>query len=247
MAHFLLPGHQSGYVAIVGKPNAGKSTLLNALVGQKLAIVTAKPQTTRHRILGILSGERHQAVLVDTPGVLASARVALDSAMMRSVRTALTQADVLCAVVDAAAAAAAQDPAAGLEGLAITGAEGGPPLLVLLNKCDLLEADEAERVRSFFAKQPGVAAALCASAAHGDGIKQLEVSAYFEMRSAALLAQAPCSHAMMHRPRRPGWSRSCRWAPRCTRRTWRVPRTLLRCAGVVLTNASPSLRASPGV
>ena len=174
MAHFLLPGHQSGYVAIVGKPNAGKSTLLNALVGQKLAIVTAKPQTTRHRILGILSGERHQAVLVDTPGVLATQRVALDSAMMRSVRTALTQADVLCAVVDAAAAAAAPDPSVGLEGLALTGEAGGPPLLVLLNKCDLLERAQAESVRAFFAAQPGVSAVLCASAATGDGIKELE-------------------------------------------------------------------------
>jgi GTP-binding protein Era len=161
-------------VAIVGKPNAGKSTLLNALVGQKLAIVTAKPQTTRHRILGLLSGAGHQAVLVDTPGVMAVPRVALDTAMMRSVRTALTQADVLCAVVDAAAAAAAPDPSAGLDGLAITGEAGGPPLLVLLNKCDLLPAEQAERVRAFFAQQPGVAAALCASAATGDGVTQLE-------------------------------------------------------------------------
>ena len=89
----------------MGKPNAGKSTLLNALVGQKLAIVTAKPQTTRHRIVGLLSGPGHQGMLVDTPGVLAESRNALDGAMMRSVRTTLTQADVLCVVVDAAAAA----------------------------------------------------------------------------------------------------------------------------------------------
>ncbi len=172
---FALAGHRCGYVAIVGKPNAGKSTLLNALVGQKLAIVTAKPQTTRHRILGILSGPDHQAVLVDTPGVLAAPRVALDAAMMRSVRTALTQADVLCAVVDASVAAQLEDPSDGLAGLSITGAEGGPPLLVLLNKCDLLPPDEAERVRRFFEERPGVAAALCASAATGEGVKQLEV------------------------------------------------------------------------
>jgi GTP-binding protein Era len=162
-------------VAIVGKPNAGKSTLLNALVGQKLANVTAKPQTTRHRILGIISAPGHQAVLVDTPGVLAAPRVALDAAMMRSVRTALTQADVLCAVIDASVAAQLEDPADGLAGLSITGAEGGPPLLVLLNKCDLLPPDQAERVRLFFEQLPGVSAAMCASAMTGEGVKQLEV------------------------------------------------------------------------
>jgi GTP-binding protein Era len=164
-------------VAIVGKPNAGKSTLLNALVGQKLAIVTAKPQTTRHRILGLISAPGHQAVLVDTPGVLAAPRVALDAAMMRSVRTALTQADVLCAVIDTSVAAQLEDPADGLAGLSITGAEGGPPLLVLLNKCDLLPPDQAERVRAYFEQLPGVSAALCASAMTGEGVKQLEVRA----------------------------------------------------------------------
>ena len=185
-------GHRCGYVAIVGKPNAGKSTLLNALVGQKLAIVTAKPQTTRHRILGILSGPDYQAVLVDTPGVLSAPRVALDAAMMRSVRTALTQADVLCAVVDASVAARLEDPADGLAGLSITGAEGGPPLLVLLNKCDLLPPDEAERVRAFFAERSGVSAALCASAATGEGVKQLEVRVASPMRHAAAALLTRC-------------------------------------------------------
>jgi GTP-binding protein Era len=159
-------------VAIVGLPNAGKSTLLNALVGQKLAIVTAKPQTTRHRILGILSGPGHQGLLVDTPGVLATSRTALDGAMMRTVRSVLTQADVLCVVVDGLAASA--DPASGLEGLALTGAEGGPPLCVLLNKADLLGAEAAEQLRSWYAAQPGVAAVLTASAKLGTGVRELE-------------------------------------------------------------------------
>jgi len=174
----------------VGKPNAGKvqpplsraartltlaqSTLLNALVGQKLAIVTAKAQTTRHRILGITSGADYQALLVDTPGVLRDTRNALDSAMMRTVRTAVTQADVLCAVVDAAAAAASGDPASGLDGLAPTGEAGGAPLLVLLNKVDLLGAAEAEELRGWYARQPGVGAALCASASSGQGVAALQ-------------------------------------------------------------------------
>ena len=60
----------AGYVAIIGKPNAGKSTLLNAVLGQKLSIVTPKAQTTRHRIIGVHSGERYQCILLDTPGIL---------------------------------------------------------------------------------------------------------------------------------------------------------------------------------
>ena len=151
-----------------------QSTLLNALVGQKLAIVTAKAQTTRHRILGILSGDDHQALLVDTPGVLRTTRNALDSAMMRTVRTAVTQADVLCVVVDAAAVVAQGDPSSGLDGLALTGEEGGAPLLVLLNKADLVPPDVAEELRLWFSRQPGVAAALCASAASGEGVPALQ-------------------------------------------------------------------------
>lgn len=63
-------GPHAGYVAIIGKPNAGKSTLLNAVLGQKLSIVTPKAQTTRHRIIGVHSGERFQCILLDTPGIL---------------------------------------------------------------------------------------------------------------------------------------------------------------------------------
>lgn len=156
----------------VGKPNAGKSTLLNALVGQKLSSVTAKPQTTRHRILGILSGPAHQVVLVDTPGVLAVKRTALDGAMMRTVRTALTQADVVAAVVDAAAAT--RFPGTGLDGMALTGEAGGPPLVVVLTKCDLLSGADAEQLRNYFAALPGVSAALRVSALAKTGLAELE-------------------------------------------------------------------------
>src|SRR6202166_3405639 len=84
----LRSGFKSGFVAIVGRPNAGKSTLVNRLVGQKIAIVTSKPQTTRNRIQGIVNRANTQIVLIDTPG-LHDAKTALNKQMMREVAAAL--------------------------------------------------------------------------------------------------------------------------------------------------------------
>jgi GTPase len=100
--------HRSGFVAIVGRPNAGKSTLLNRFVGQKIAIVTSKPQTTRNRIQGIVSRPQGQVVFIDTPG-LHSADSALGRQMMREVAAALEGIDVLLLIVDASQALAAAD------------------------------------------------------------------------------------------------------------------------------------------
>jgi GTP-binding protein Era len=94
---------RAGFVAIVGRPNAGKSTLLNRLVGQKIAIVTSKPQTTRNRIQGILTRPEGQVVFIDTPG-LHEAESALGRQMMREVAAALEGIDVLLLVVDASRA-----------------------------------------------------------------------------------------------------------------------------------------------
>ncbi|MEM1269684.1 MAG: GTPase Era [Bacteroidota bacterium] len=93
-------GHKSGYVTLVGRPNVGKSTLLNALLGQKLSIVTKKPQTTRHRVLGILSGDGYQVIFLDTPGVI-DPQYGLHRAMMRAVDSAVSDADLLLFLVDA--------------------------------------------------------------------------------------------------------------------------------------------------
>src|ERR1700746_635923 len=98
-----MAGHRPGFVAIVGRPNAGKSTLVNRLVGQKIAIVTSKPQTTRNRIQGIVTRENAQVVLIDTPG-LHDAKTALNKQMMREVAAALEGIDVLLLMVDATAA-----------------------------------------------------------------------------------------------------------------------------------------------
>ena len=86
--------HRSGYVNIIGNPNVGKSTLMNALVGERLSIITSKAQTTRHRILGIVNEENYQIIFSDTPGIIDPA-YALQESMMDFVKTAFEDADVL--------------------------------------------------------------------------------------------------------------------------------------------------------
>ena len=124
--------HRAGYAAIVGRPNVGKSTLLNALVGAKVAIVTPKPQTTRNRILGIRTLPEAQVVFLDTPGIH-EARSLLNRRMVEVARQALDDADVVVLVVDATAGVTPADRelARGL---------GGPvrPTVVVLSKLDLV-------------------------------------------------------------------------------------------------------------
>ena len=85
--------HKAGYVTLIGRPNVGKSTLMNSLVGQKLSIVTRKAQTTRHRILGLVSGDGFQIVFLDTPGVIWSMKTELDRKMMDSISQVKTPTD----------------------------------------------------------------------------------------------------------------------------------------------------------
>lgn len=91
--------HKSGFVNILGNPNVGKSTIMNALVGEKLSIITSKAQTTRHRIMGIVNGDDFQIVYSDTPGII-KPRYKLQESMMRFVNAALTDADVIVFVTD---------------------------------------------------------------------------------------------------------------------------------------------------
>ena len=91
---------KSGFVSIIGKPNAGKSTLMNALIGEKLSIVTSKPQTTRKRILGILSAEDHQIIFVDTPGIL-NPEYLLQERMLDYVFSSAKDSDIVLIMIDA--------------------------------------------------------------------------------------------------------------------------------------------------
>jgi GTP-binding protein Era len=129
--------HKAGFVNIIGNPNVGKSTLMNAFVGEKLSIITSKAQTTRHRILGIVNGENFQVILSDTPGVIKPA-YELQSAMMDFVKTALEDADILIYMVEIGEKALKD------EALFEKIKQSKIPVLLLLNKIDQSEQEQLE-------------------------------------------------------------------------------------------------------
>ncbi|MBO7429189.1 MAG: GTPase Era, partial [Paludibacteraceae bacterium] len=124
--------HKSGFVNIVGNPNVGKSTLMNALVGERISIITSKAQTTRHRILGIVNGEDFQIVYSDTPGVL-KPNYKLQESMLNFSTSALTDADVLLYVTDVVESA--EKNADFIEKVKKQKA----PVLLIINKIDLTD------------------------------------------------------------------------------------------------------------
>lgn len=128
-----------GYVAIIGEPNVGKSTLMNGLLQQKISIVTPKPQTTRHKILGILSSADYQVIFLDTPGII-TPRYALHEAMMHSALSAIADADLLLFMIDAAHPRKAED-AGTVEAFKVLGGTSKPVYLIL-NKVDLIGKDQ---------------------------------------------------------------------------------------------------------
>ncbi len=143
--------HKAGYVNIIGNPNVGKSTLMNALIGQKLSIITPKAQTTRHRILGILNEKDYQIVFSDTPGVIEPA-YKLQESMMNSVYSAFQDADVLIYMIEVGEKGLIDQKL--FERLKKTEV----PVLVLLNKIDLAEQDfVAKEMERWGAELPNAA------------------------------------------------------------------------------------------
>jgi len=129
--------HKSGYVSIVGNPNVGKSTLVNALIGKDLSITTPKVQTTRHRILGLINGKNYQLVLSDTPGIIDPA-YEMQNSMMNFVRESLVDADVLIYMI------AIDEDQTKNEKLIDKIKKIKVPLLVLINKIDISNQKELE-------------------------------------------------------------------------------------------------------
>lgn len=164
------PNHKSGYVALIGRPNAGKSTLLNQLIGQKLSIVTEKPQTTRHRILGISSGRDYQMILYDTPGVMSHRMHKLDEVMMQNVRNAAVNADCIILVVDICVP---PEQVVDMLQEAQAAAAETRPLLLVLNKKDRIKPGEVKNKLKWYTENSNAGDVMVVSAKYGQGCEEI--------------------------------------------------------------------------
>lgn len=132
------PGHKSGFVNIIGRPNVGKSTLMNALVGERMSIITNKPQTTRHRLIGILSGDGFQVVFSDTPGIIEAPAYKMHEAMNAFIKLSFEDADLMLFVTDVEEHYEEDDPVIGrLRKLKV-------PLFLIINKTDLATSEKVD-------------------------------------------------------------------------------------------------------
>jgi GTP-binding protein Era len=159
---------KAGFVAVIGAPNAGKSTLVNALVGQKVAIVSAKAQTTRARLMGIAIDGSAQILLVDTPGIFEPRR-RLDRAMVTAAWTGAQDADLILLVIDAAAGVTAE-----VERIVGSLTERQHPLFLALNKIDLVKKRELLALSARLTGRLNPNNVFMISAATGDGVPDLK-------------------------------------------------------------------------
>jgi len=157
----------AGYVTIVGRPNVGKSTLLNTFLGMKLAIISPKPQTTRHRLLGVLTGDNYQIVFLDTPGLLRP-RYELQQAMLQAAEAAIADADILLFMIEATETPNPHDLEA-LEKLIAT----NKPIVLVINKIDLIAKSKLLPLIDTYRNQHEFADIVPISALLADGISIL--------------------------------------------------------------------------
>lgn len=163
---------KSGFVSIFGRPNAGKSTLVNALVGEKLAIVSHKSQTTRHRIRAFLNGPDHQIIFSDTPGII-QPEYKLHEKMMQAVKSSLEDADVALLLVDVRRPTDESDAIFSALRLKV-------PAIVVVNKTDMAKPEQVSAVTEFFLQRPYAKKVIPASALRGNNLDQI-LSAILEL------------------------------------------------------------------
>ncbi len=157
--------HRAGFVSIIGKPNAGKSTLMNALVGEKMSIITPKAQTTRHRILGIVNNEDYQIVFSDTPGVI-KPHYALQESMMHQVAGSIVDADLILLVTDINETHDENEVLEKLQGSLA-------PLAVLINKIDKSDEETVKAKIEYWQQKLNPKAIFAISALHEHNIKAI--------------------------------------------------------------------------
>jgi GTP-binding protein Era len=162
------PLSRAGFVAVIGAPNAGKSTLVNALVGQKVAIVSPKAQTTRARLMGIAIHDQAQILLVDTPGIFAPRR-RLDRAMVAAAWTGAQDADLILLVIDAAARVNDE-----VERIIASLGDRQHPLILALNKIDLVAKEKLLALSANLTARLNPDKVFMISAAQGDGVADLK-------------------------------------------------------------------------
>ncbi|MCH4824486.1 GTPase Era [Gramella lutea] len=158
--------HKAGFVNIIGNPNVGKSTLMNAFVGERLSIITSKAQTTRHRILGIVNGEDFQVILSDTPGIIKPA-YELQASMMDFVKSAFEDADVLIYIVEIGEKALKD------EAFFNKIANSEVPVLLLLNKIDRSNQEQLEEQVTYWTEKVPTAEIHPISALEGFNVSEV--------------------------------------------------------------------------
>ena len=158
--------HKAGYVNIIGRPNVGKSTLMNQLVGEKISIITSKAQTTRHRILGIVNGDDFQIVFSDTPGIIKDPAYKMHEVMNQFVNVAMIDADLILFVVDITDKKIEEKTVEKLKNTEI-------PVFVLINKIDLSNQEELAKAVAFWEQELPAATVFPISAQHNANVRNV--------------------------------------------------------------------------